>query len=59
MAGGLAPKLLPRLRDVLVKSYLRDSLMHDLIASFPLHVVKNEFVGVLGALVRAHRLLTE
>jgi glucokinase len=59
IAGGLAPKLLPRLREVLVSSYLTDPVMHDLVASFPLYVVTNEFVGLLGATVRAHRLLLE
>ena len=57
IAGGLAPKLLERVKTVLVESYQSDAVMGDLVATVPLLVVLNEFVGVLGARVRAHRLL--
>ncbi len=43
--------------QVLVPAYLSDPVMGDVIRQFPLYVVKNDLVGVLGARVRAFRLL--
>eukprot|EP00051_Salpingoeca_urceolata_P002495 m.50713 g.50713 ORF g.50713 m.50713 type:complete len:175 (+) comp12172_c0_seq1:78-602(+) len=58
IAGGLAPKLLPKVKTVLTETYLKgDPLMGDLIATVPLRVVRNESVGLLGARVKALQLL--
>ncbi len=43
--------------QVLVPSYLADPVMGDVVRQFPLYVVTDELVGVLGARVRAERLL--
>ena len=57
IAGGIAPKLKPLLHT-LVKSYTAgDSLMGGLISSFPLYLVTNDDLGLLGAMVRAQRCL--
>lgn len=56
LAGGIAPKLVERL-SVLTDVYLGDALMGDLVASFPLYLCVNESLGLLGARVRAVRLL--
>ena len=58
LAGGLAPKLLPGIKEHLVEAYTNaDPLMGDLIRQFPLIACKNESVGMIGAKVRAFRLL--
>ena len=57
MGGGLAPRLLARIRTVLRDSYLSDPLMGGLINTFPLYAVLDDNVGLLGARVRAYRLL--
>lgn len=58
VAGGLAPKLLLPMRDRFVQAFCDgDSLMGSVIRNFPVFVVTNEFVGMMGALARAHRLL--
>ena len=57
IAGGVAPKLRPRLEEVLVVSYLQDDkLMGDLVAQYPLYLVVNDDLGLMGALVRAKML---
>ena len=56
LAGGLAPKLLPRIKTVLKPAFLTDPIMGDLLAQVPLYVVMNEDVGLVGAKVRALRL---
>lgn len=60
LAGGLTPRLLPAIREVLVDSYLNgDKLMGNLISGIPLLACKNDAVGMLGAQVRAFRLVTK
>ena len=59
IAGGLAPKLLARLRPVVAAAYVDDGLMGDFIARHPLYVITNEHVGLLGAFVRAKRLIAD
>lgn len=58
IAGGIAPKLMPRLAEVLVDHYTTgDALMGNVISTFPLLLVTNDDLGLLGARVRAQRLL--
>eukprot|EP00041_Stephanoeca_diplocostata_P006594 m.89541 g.89541 ORF g.89541 m.89541 type:complete len:186 (+) comp16443_c0_seq4:391-948(+) len=58
VAGGLAPKLLVPMKDRFVEAFCNgDSLMGSIIRNFPVYAVTNEFVGMMGALARAHRLL--
>jgi glucokinase len=55
IAGGIAPKLAPKLH-VLVDSYCRgDALMASVITSFPLFLCTNDDLGLLGSRVRAAR----
>ena len=58
LAGGLTPKLLSRIKTVLTAAYRTgDPLMKDVIQTFPLYACLNEHVGLLGARVRAIRML--
>jgi glucokinase len=57
VAGGIPPKLQPRLSEKLPQHYLADKLMGELIGTVPLFLVDNDDLGLLGARVRAQRLL--
>lgn len=58
LAGGLAPKLLPAIQEILVPAFLEgDPLMASVHTRCPLYAVTNESVGLLGAKVRATQLL--
>jgi glucokinase len=58
LAGGLTPKLLAKIKTVLTAEYTDgDPLMKDVIRTFPLYACMNEHVGLLGARVRAVRML--
>ena len=58
LAGGLTPKLLSRIKTVLTAAYTQgDPLMKDVIQTFPLYACLDEHVGLLGARVRAIRML--
>jgi glucokinase len=56
VAGGLAPKLLDRLRDGFVAAFRAKGTQTALMARFPVHVVKHEALGLIGAAVVASRL---
>ena len=57
IAGGIAPRLLPRLRrGDFLGAFLRKGRMSRLVASMPLHVVTDPAVGLTGAVVAAGRL---
>jgi len=58
ICGGLAPKLLPFVKEILARAYLENELMNPIVALCPLYVVTNEFLGVLGARLHAFRRLT-
>jgi glucokinase len=59
IAGGIAPKLRDRMHT-LVTSYTQgDFLMQELISSFPLYLVTNDDLGLLGSRVRAQRCLSQ
>ncbi len=58
IAGGLAPKLLPLLKTSLLdRGYFSTDLMKDITEKIPVYVVLDDDVGLLGAKVRATRLL--
>ena len=59
VGGGLTPRLLPMLKDALTSSFLTDKVMGDVIRSFPLYAVLDDNVGLLGARVRAFRIIKE
>jgi len=56
VAGGIAPKILPALRDGrFLEAFRAKGRMRGLMEGFPLHVVVNPKVGLLGAGLAAGR----
>jgi len=50
IAGGIAPAILPRLREArFMEAFLDKAPMHDLLRRIPVRVVLNPDVGLLGA----------
>lgn len=50
LAGGISPKILPRLQSpVFMQAFLEKGRMRGLVESVPVHVVTNEKAGLLGA----------
>ena len=50
LAGGISPKILPKLKDPLfMKAFLDKGRLRPLVESIPVHVVTNEKAGLLGA----------
>jgi len=50
LAGGISPKILPRLKEsIFMTAFLDKGRMRPLVESMPVHVVTNEKVGLLGA----------
>lgn len=57
IAGGIAPKILPALRDgAFLRAFRDKGRMAALLAQFPVHVVINEKAGLHGAAIAAARL---
>lgn len=57
IAGGIAPKILSAFADGLfLRTFLDKGRMQDLLATFPVYIVVNERVGLLGAALAASRL---
>lgn len=57
MAGGLANKLDARIRAIVPDEFVNDQVMGEFLQTIPLMSIRNENVGLLGARVRAHRML--
>jgi glucokinase len=57
LAGGIPPKLMPMIGEKMAEHYLNDSVMAGVISTFPLYLVMNDDLGLLGAKVRAMRLI--
>jgi glucokinase len=58
LGGGIAPKILPALRDARFLRAFRDKApMTDLMARMPVMVILNPETGLIGAAVAAQRLL--
>jgi glucokinase len=54
IAGGIAPKILPALREgEFIKAFNDKSKMHDLLKTIPVSVVTNAEVGLLGTVAVA------
>lgn len=54
IAGGIAPKLLPRLRDgSFIEAYSDKGRMRELVRSFQVNVITNTRSGLLGAAIYA------
>jgi len=57
IAGGIAPKLLPKLQEnSFIEAYSDKGRMRELVRSFPVNVITNTRSGLLGAAVFAARL---
>lgn len=57
LAGGIAPKLLPRLqRGTFARTYTDKGRMSALVRAMPVHVITHPQVGLRGALLAASRL---
>ena len=57
VAGGFPQRLMSRLAEALPARYVDDPLMGELISTFPLYLVSNDDLSLLGARVRARQLL--
>ncbi len=56
VAGGIAPKIVARLRDgAFIEAFARKGKMAALMARFPVRVVTNTRIGLQGAVERARR----
>jgi len=54
VAGGIAPKILPRLQDgTFLRAFRHKGRLSDLMATIPVHVVLEERAGVFGAALLA------
>jgi glucokinase len=50
LAGGISPKILPRLKaSLFMEAFLDKGRMRPLVGAMPVHVVTNEKAGLLGA----------
>jgi glucokinase len=57
IAGGIAPKILPVLRDgMFLRAFADKGRMGDLLTTFPVRIIINPRVGLIGAAVVAGRL---
>jgi glucokinase len=57
VAGGIAPRILPRLREPsFMRAFLNKGRYRELLETIPVHVVLNPQVSLLGALLEAERL---
>jgi len=58
IAGGIAPKILPKLRDgVFLEAFRNKANMTHYVAAIPVRVVVNASVGLMGAALMAGRFL--
>ena len=57
IAGGIAPKILPRLTDGrFMRAFRNKGRMSALVATIPVYVVTNQAVGLMGTALAASRL---
>jgi len=57
VGGGIAPKLLPKLKDgTFMKAFTNKGRYKRLMSQIPVHVVMNQHTGLLGAAAMAGRL---
>ncbi|HSC93952.1 MAG TPA: glucokinase [Burkholderiales bacterium] len=57
IAGGIAPKIAPKLREgAFMRAFTSKGRFSDLLSAIPVHVVMNPLVGLYGALMEAARL---
>jgi len=57
VAGGIAPRIAPKLKEgAFLRAFVQTGRFSDLLAAMPVHVVMNQHVGLLGALLEAERM---
>lgn len=60
IAGGIAPKLLPKLQDgTFMESYSNKGRMRELVRSFPVNVITDQRSGLQGAAIYAVKMLKD
>lgn len=58
VAGGIAPKILPKMQDgTFLRAFCEKEKFEDLLSRIPVHVVLNEQAPLLGAAAEAARVL--
>jgi len=58
LAGGIAPKLVTKLKDgAFMRAFTSKGRFGELLSAIPVHVIMNPKVGLLGALHEAQRML--
>ncbi len=58
LAGGIAPKLAPKLKDgIFMRAFNSKGRFGDLLSTIPVHIIMNPQVGLLGAMLEAQRML--
>jgi len=58
LAGGIAPKLAPKLKDgTFMRAFNSKGRFADLLSTIPVHIIMNPQVGLLGAMIEAQRML--
>ena len=58
IGGGIAPKILPTLRDGrFMNAFRAKAPMHPLLEQFPVNVILNPDTGLIGAAVRAREIM--
>jgi glucokinase len=58
LAGGIAPKLAPKLKDgTFMRAFNSKGRFGDLLSTIPVNIIMNPQVGLLGAMLEAQRML--
>jgi glucokinase len=58
LAGGIAPKIAPKLKDgIFIGAFLNKGRFRGLLSTIPVHVVMTPEIGLYGAVLEANRLL--
>lgn len=58
LAGGIAPKLAPKLKDgIFMRAFNSKGRFGDLLSTIPVHIIMNPQVGLWGAMLEAQRML--
>ena len=60
LAGGIAPKIAPKLKDgVFIGAFVNKGRFRGLLSTIPVHVVMAPEIGLYGALLEANRLAAQ
>jgi glucokinase len=60
LAGGIAPKIAPKLKDgIFIGAFVNKGRFRGLLSTIPVHVVMTPEIGLYGALLEANRLAAQ